>query len=147
MVWLMSDSTEIQVAEELTSSGTGSGVEAEIADSASASIDIGEPFDPEKIEVQTRQITIDLLLSRIRHKAIDLEPEFQRRRGIWTEDRQSRLIESILLKIPLPTLYAAEDEDENWAIVDGIQRLTTIARFVAPETIDERVLRAEWQPI
>jgi uncharacterized protein with ParB-like and HNH nuclease domain len=40
----------------------------------------------------------------------------------------------------LPTLYAAEDEDENWAIVDGIQRLTTIARFVAPETIDETAL-------
>jgi hypothetical protein len=48
-------------------------------------------------------MTIDLLLSRIRSKAIDLEPDFQRRRGIWNDRQQSRLIESLLLRIPLPT--------------------------------------------
>jgi hypothetical protein len=41
----------------------------------------------------------------------------------------------------LPTLYAAEDEDENWVIVDGIQRLTTITRFISPELIQEQPLR------
>ena len=99
--------------------------------------DVNEPFDPDKIEVQTRQMTVDLLLSRLRHHAIDLDPEFQRRRGIWTDQRQSRLIEFILLKIPLPTLYAAKDENEDWVIVDGIQRLTAIGRFVDHEAIND----------
>lgn len=82
-------------------------------------------------------MTVDLLMSRVRSGAIDLAPDFQRRAGIWTNERQSRLIESLLLRIPLPTLYAAEDEVETWAIVDGIQRLTTIARFVDPDAIRE----------
>src|SRR5262249_45382370 len=43
--------------------------------------------------------------------------------------------ESLLLRIPLPTLYASEVEDEAWVVVDGIQRLTTIARFVQPESL------------
>ncbi|MBK0297008.1 DUF262 domain-containing protein, partial [Bacillus sp. S34] len=64
-----------------------------------------------------------------------LAPDFQRKSGIWTNQRQSRLIESLLLRIPLPTLYAAEDENEVWAVVDGVQRLTTITRFMAPESI------------
>lgn len=125
--------------EELDATGQGSGVEAD--DDSGLDATVHEPFDPDEIEVQTRQITIDLLLSRLRHKAIDLDPEFQRRRGIWTDQRQSRLIESILLKIPLPTFYAAEDKDENWIVVDGIQRLTAIARFASPEAIGDSPLR------
>lgn len=110
------------------------GIELEL-DSPSDSI--AQPFDPERIDVTTRSMTVDLLMSRIRSGAIDLAPDFQRRAGIWTDERQSRLIESLLLRIPLPTLYAAEDEFETWAIVDGIQRLTTIARFIDPDAIRE----------
>ncbi|WP_049574887.1 DUF262 domain-containing protein [Streptomyces sp. SBT349] len=102
--------------------------------------DIGEridsPFDPDLIEVQTRTPTVSLLLNRIRRGTIDLAPDFQRRAGIWTPKAQSRLIESLLLRITLPTLYAAEGEEDTWSIVDGVQRLSTIARFVSPESID-----------
>lgn len=126
--------------EEGTSFGTASGVEQELP-SDSSDLHIAEPFNPDDIDVATRSMTIDLLLSRIRSGAIDLEPDFQRRRGIWNERQQSRLIESLLLRIPLPTLYAAEDEDEGWAIVDGIQRLTTITRFIDPDAIKETRLR------
>lgn len=125
------------ISEERNQLGENIGVELEREDQAGSPVDIGEPFDPEQIEVQTRSMTIGLMISRLRHKAVDLDPEFQRRRGIWTDVRQSRLIESILLKIPLPTFYAAEDEDEGWAIVDGIQRLTAIARFIDSSTIDD----------
>jgi hypothetical protein len=125
------------IPEERNELGEDIGVELERADDSSSPPEIGEPFDPDLIEVQTRSMTIGLMISRLRHKAIDLDPEFQRRRGIWTDVRQSRLIESILLKIPLPTFYAAEDEDETWAIVDGIQRLTAIARFVDPSTTND----------
>ncbi len=130
-----------KVPEEGTSFATWSGVEQELPSDSSSELVIAEPFNPDDIDVATRSMTIDLLLSRIRSKAIDLEPDFQRRRGIWNDRQQSRLIESLLLRIPLPTLYAAEDEDEDWAIVDGIQRLTTITRFIDPEAIGETPLR------
>ena len=133
----MVDDTLHRADEERDVLGRGTGVEVEQVESTDAQPDVNEPFDPDKIEVQTRQMTVDLLLSRLRHHAIDLDPEFQRRRGIWTDQRQSRLIESILLKIPLPTLYAAEDENEDWVIVDGIQRLTAIGRFVDHEAIND----------
>ncbi len=129
---MSSDQTDVQ-DEVRASDGKPSGIELE----AEQVVAIAQPFDPEKIEVSTRTMTVDLLLSRIKSGAIDLAPDFQRRAGIWTNERQSRLIESLLLRIPLPTLYAAEDEVETWAIVDGIQRLTTIARFMSPEIIRE----------
>ncbi|WP_336973824.1 DUF262 domain-containing protein [Sphingobium aromaticiconvertens] len=130
-----------RVTEEGTSFGTPSGVEQELPSETGNDLQIAEPFNPDDIDVTTRSMTIDLLLSRIRSKAIDLEPDFQRRRGIWTDRQQSRLIESLLLRIPLPTLYAAEDEEEDWAIVDGIQRLTTITRFIDPDAIEDTPLK------
>ena len=125
---------ENKVVEGSTSLGEATGVEIEptLPEVQGA---IEEPFDPDHIEVSTRTMTIDLLLSRIKSGAIDLEPDFQRRAGIWNQRQQSRLIESLLLRIPLPTLYAAEDAEESWAIVDGIQRLTTITAFMEPEAI------------
>lgn len=125
------------VPEEHDSLGRGTGVELEEPEETAT---IWRPFDPDKIDVVTRNPTVDLLLSRIKHGSIDLQPDFQRRGGIWTEERQSRLIESLLLRIPLPTLYAAEDAEETWAIVDGIQRLTTICRFIAPDLIGAKKL-------
>jgi hypothetical protein len=109
------------------------GLEIEVPDE----LNIAVPFDPDQIEVTTKAMTIDLILSRIKSGAINLQPDFQRRWGIWSTRRQTRLIESLLLRIPLPTFYAAEDENENWEIVDGIQRLSTIARFIDPALLGE----------
>lgn len=103
--------------------------------------EIHAPFDPEKIDINTKTLTIDLAMSRLRHRDIDLQPDFQRQAGIWTSTKQSQLIESMLLKIPLPLFYASEDEQERWAIVDGIQRLSTIARFIEPSLVESEPLR------
>ncbi len=119
---------EIQVPEELTSDSRPSGIEAEsltITDRG-----IREPFDPDKIEVKTRTITLDLVLKRISESEIDLMPDFQRRAGIWDPRRKSQLIESLLLRIPLPVFYVAAKEDESWSVVDGLQRLTTLKDFI-----------------
>lgn len=110
-----------------------SGIELERAEE----IDIAVPFNPDEIDVITKGMTIDLILSRVKSGAINLQPDFQRRWGIWSVRRQSRLIESLLLRIPLPTFYAAEDQNEEWEIVDGIQRISTIARFVDPELLGD----------
>jgi hypothetical protein len=120
---------EIPVAYDLA--GLSTGVEADAGQAESL---IFEPFDPAKIDVVTRTMTVDLLLARLRRGVLDLQPEFQRLAGVWNEEKQSKLIESLLLRIPLPTMYAAE-AGEGWVMVDGVQRMSTIARFVDPELV------------
>ncbi len=96
---------------------------------------ITDPFDPTLIRVDTRPMTIDLLLSRIEHEELDLQPSFQRKGGIWNEGAQSRLIESILIRIPLPAFYVDATDDDKWLVVDGLQRLTTLKRFILDKTL------------
>ena len=91
---------------------------------------ITTPFNPEQIKIRTTQIVVEQLISRIKHEEIDLAPDFQRQAGIWNDERKSRLIESLLLRIPLPVFYVAADESEKWSVVDGIQRMTTIYDYV-----------------
>ncbi|WP_446215527.1 DUF262 domain-containing protein [Micromonospora sp. IBHARD004] len=140
----MSDPAE-DVVEELDSLGHLTGVEVEDdpdgTETGGSDDLIQTPFDPELIDVVTRNTTVDLLLSRVRTRRVDLQPDFQRQAGIWRAQAKSRLIESLLLRIPLPTFYAAEADDEVWAMVDGIQRLTTIVEFVEPEAIGVEPLR------
>ena len=103
-----------------------SGLEVEHEDS----IAIKQPFDPAKIKVRTVNIVVDQVVSRIDHDEIDLAPDFQRMVGIWDVKRKSRLVESLLLRIPIPLFYVAADEDERWSVVDGLQRISTIHSFV-----------------
>lgn len=114
--------------EEINSDGTGSGLEVERQIDETG--DIKAPFDPKLIDVITQQRTIDLLMTRLNHCELDLSPDFQRRANLWNEARKSALIESILLRIPVPSLYLSEDTDGNYQVVDGLQRLCAIAHFV-----------------
>ena len=93
--------------------------------------EITQPFNPEEIKVRTVPILVDQIVSRITHAEIDLAPEFQRLAGIWDAQRKSRLIESLLLRIPIPVFYVAADEDDVWSVVDGVQRTSTIFGFVS----------------
>lgn len=111
-------------------SETDDGLEAEETDLTSLPETIEEPFDPSQIKISRRVFPINLIVDRIGFNEIDLSPEFQRKARIWDITRKSRLIESILLRIPLPVFYVAADKDENWRVVDGLQRLTTIYDFV-----------------
>ena len=88
------------------------------------------PFDPEKIKVRTIALLVGQLVSRVKHGEIDLAPDFQRMAGIWGVPQQSRLIESLLLRIPIPVFYVAADDNETWSVVDGLQRTWTINEYV-----------------
>jgi|LGVF01.1.fsa_nt_gb hypothetical protein len=105
----------------------GTGIEPEITESEDK---ITDPFDPTLIRVETKPLSMDLLISRIREKEIDLMPDFQRKAGIWSDAAQSRLIESMLIRIPLPAFYMDASDEDKWLVVDGLQRLTTVNRFV-----------------
>ena len=91
---------------------------------------IREPFDPTQIRVYPRPMTVDLLLKRIDRNGLILSPGFQRRAGIWNEETQSRLIESLLIRIPISAFYIDGTDEDEWLVVDGLQRLTTLKRFV-----------------
>ncbi len=97
--------------------------------------DIIEPFDPTKINIISRSLTLDLIIKRIRYGEIDLKPDFQRQPDIWTDGAKSRLIESILIRIPLPAFYIDATNDEEWIIVDGLQRLSTLRSFVIDQSL------------
>lgn len=92
-------------------------------------------YDPEKININTREPTIEQLLRRIDEEALDLAPDFQRQANIWKPDVKSRLIESILIRIPLPAFYVDATDEENWLVVDGLQRLSALKQFVNDKTL------------
>ena len=94
---------------------------------------ITDPFDPEQIKIRTVSVLIEQLVTRIQYKEIDLTPDFQRLRGIWNSERKSRLIESLLLRIPIPVFYVAAQENDDWSVVDGLQRMSTIFDFINGE--------------
>jgi hypothetical protein len=74
-------------------------------------------------------MSIGEVINMYRDKEIRIRPEFQRLFR-WPIEKQSRLIESILLDIPLPTIFVAQQDDGIWEVVDGLQRLSTILKFV-----------------
>jgi len=138
-------SAQFSVEETVTYIDNGTGVEVEevegieVEDVASDER-ITDPFNPALIRVDTRPMTIDLLLTRIAHEELDLQPSFQRKGGIWNEGAQSRLIESMLIRIPLPAFYVDATNDDKWLVVDGLQRLTTLKRFIVDQTLKLREL-------
>lgn len=87
------------------------------------------PFNPEEIKVHAKSFSLRLISDMIDDDDIDLSPDFQRH-FVWNSAQKSRLIESILLRIPLPMFYFSEDNEGRITIVDGLQRLTTIKEFM-----------------
>ena len=88
------------------------------------------PIDSLLIRAENR--TIHDVVRRIDQGGYIMDPDFQRD-FIWDEVKQSRLIESVIMRIPLPVFYLAEDDSGKMVVVDGLQRLTTFDRFVKDE--------------
>lgn len=72
------------------------------------------------------------LVVDINDDMIILDPDYQRN-YIWDNKKASLLIESILLNIPIPVIYASEDANGKWIVVDGLQRLYSLKRYYANE--------------
>jgi hypothetical protein len=113
----------IEGPQELSADGSPSGVEIDQA---------GEPypFDVEKISISNKKISLSNVIRRLGRGLIHAS-ELQRRENLWDIGRKSRLIESLMLKIPLPCFYAAATRNDELFIVDGLQRISTIRRYAA----------------
>jgi uncharacterized protein DUF262 len=85
------------------------------------------PLD--SVFVRKEQRSVSEVMSRIERDRYVLDPDFQRD-FVWPPEKQSRLIESCLMRIPLPVFYVAEAKDGKIIVVDGLQRLTTFYRYL-----------------
>lgn len=90
------------------------------------------PIDTVLIRNENR--TVHDVLRRIQMGSFVMAPDFQRD-FIWEAVKQSKLIESVLMRIPLPVFYLAEDDQGRMVVVDGLQRLSTFQRFVNNELL------------
>jgi hypothetical protein len=114
------------VVREEIDNQVGTGVEY---DPETDESDVISPYDPKQIRVDPKVYSIRQVLDIIDDKELDLAPDFQRRR-VWKPHQKCLLIESLLLRIPLPAFYFSADEDGLLQVVDGVQRLSTIHEFV-----------------
>jgi hypothetical protein len=99
----------------------------------------------ENIKTYSRDWTVETIYNQIKQGNIELNPKFQRRNA-WTDEKRSRLIESLILKLPVPEIVLAESHEEKnkFIVLDGKQRLLTIAGFIEHENYkywDKPILR------
>lgn len=88
-----------------------------------------KPYDPDLIRVDSSTMSLRQVFDMLKDGDINMSPDFQRNL-VWDQQRKSRLIESILLRIPLPVFYFSADNKGQLAVVDGLQRLTAIKEFM-----------------
>lgn len=114
---------------------------------ALANADIDAPALQYQLDKERRLVSFDSydlsvrqLLDMFASGEIEVPPEYQRQ-FIWSEARESQLIESVLLGIPIPSLFMATNADSTWEIVDGVQRLGTLAHFLGTPELLKKVKR------
>lgn len=110
-------------------------VEVELIDESVRMME--KPFDPTKINIETKTPSLDTLIKRIERKSVAMNTEdyFQRKDDLWDVVKQSRLIESILIRFPLPAFFFDATDDNRWLIVDGLQRLSSIRNFCVNKSL------------
>ncbi len=101
-----------------------------------------KPFDPTKINIETKTPSLDTLIKRIERKSIQMDTTtyFQRKDDLWDKTKQSRLIESILIRFPLPAFFFDATDDNNWLVVDGLQRLSSIRNFCVEADSNKKLI-------
>lgn len=108
-----------------------SAIEEENLEGNNSSEVITKPFNPNEIDVDISTVNLGSLIEQLENDEIDLQPDFQRATDVWDNIKKSRLIESILLGLPLPSFYFSEDPvSHKLSIIDGLQRICAIRDFV-----------------
>lgn len=93
-----------------------------------------EPLDiaagERKLVTQPYDYSVDQLVSHVEKRKILLIEVPYQREYVWDDSKASRLIESLLLNVPIPVCYFAENEDGSWEVIDGLQRVHSIVRYL-----------------
>jgi len=83
----------------------------------------------DSLVLQSSDLSLETVAEMVSKNAIEIDPEYQRRER-WSREKQSALIESFILNVPIPPIYLAEDDYGNYSVIDGKQRLTAIYLFM-----------------
>lgn len=94
-----------------------------------------EPFNPSEINIISKPDTLRNIIERLKYNEIDMNTDFQRHAELWDNQKMSKLIESILIRFPLPAFYFDASDEDKWLIVDGLQRLSAIKKFVVDQKL------------
>lgn len=89
------------------------------------------PYDPNDVDIRQQTMSIGMVTEMMKLGEIELwrPNDFQRLGGLWSPGEKSRLIESLLMRIPLPIFYL-DGSLRPWKIIDGLQRLTVLDEFI-----------------
>jgi hypothetical protein len=82
-----------------------------------------------RLVFQSSDLSLESISNMVEAEAINIKPKYQRRER-WDKTKQSALIESFLLNIPVPPIFLAEDEYGKYSVIDGKQRITSIYNFI-----------------
>lgn len=93
----------------------------------------------QNIATDSLSMSVGELASLYKDKEIDIHPEFQRYFR-WSLEQKSKLIESLLLGIPIPPIFVSQTEKGAWDVIDGLQRLSTIFQLLGILKKDENTL-------
>jgi hypothetical protein len=108
---------------------------------ADAVVDLQEQLtlQRQKVDVDHFDITVRELIRMAAENELHTAPVYQRKFR-WDEQKESRLIESLLLNFPIPSVFVAANPDGTWEVVDGLQRISTLIHFAGQsEELWERV--------
>ena len=97
---------------------------------------LNQEYDyPDRVDFSRNNFSIFEMKRFIDNEEIILDPDFQRNSNIWNNAKKAKLIESILMAIPLPLFYFAENKNGGLSVVDGLQRLYAIKDFMNDEYV------------
>lgn len=92
------------------------------------------------VSFDSYDLSVRQVLDMVESGDIFVPPEYQRQ-FIWDSERQSVLVESVMLGIPVPSLFMAMNADSTWEVVDGVQRLGSLSHFVGTAGLLGRISR------
>lgn len=95
-----------------------------------------KPFDSTKINIAQKPISLEGIIKRLQYGEINMNTDFQRKSGLWDNVTKSQLIESMMLRIPIPVFYFDGTFDDKWLVIDGLQRLSTFKEFFIDKSLE-----------
>lgn len=99
-----------------------------------------------KVDFNSYDLSVKELISMVKDGYIDIAPDYQRRFR-WDEERQSSLIESLFLGVPVPSVFMATNSDGTWELIDGVQRVSTILHFAGDDEERNHIFEKEMKPL
>jgi len=98
------------------------------------------------VDFKTYDISVKEIISMVNEKIINIAPDYQRKFR-WDNHKQSQLVESLFLGIPVPSLFMATNSDSSWEVIDGLQRLSTLIRYASETDSYSRKLLVDQEPL